>query len=158
MNRCGKCGELGMARPLRALRVRLLAEDMPLAALLPAWRLTAALSPAGATADAFTLFERLEMQLEAHPGLHRPGCVHVRHALACFCFHNPTVPACARRSAHASGRGAGKALANRQVPQAPGRALPLLRLALSSQQQICFAKGQGTPRYSVMDLGAVWVC
>ena len=23
---------------------------------------------AGATADAFTLFERLEMQLEAHPG------------------------------------------------------------------------------------------
>jgi|AntAceMinimDraft_11_1070367.scaffolds.fasta_scaffold120800_1 20S proteasome alpha/beta subunit len=35
---------------------------------------------AGATADAFTLFERLEMKLEEHPGELRENHVHVRIA------------------------------------------------------------------------------
>ena len=40
---------------------------------------------AGATADAFTLFERLEMQLEAHPG----ACRGSRHAAVGLLAYNP---------------------------------------------------------------------
>lgn len=39
--------------------------------------------PAGATADAFTLFERLESQLEAHPGnpyINSTTIMHIAHA------------------------------------------------------------------------------
>ena len=62
-----------MARPLVALQVSALAKALGICT----WcvqTLKCKASPGcfvysiGATADAFTLFERLEMQLEAHPG------------------------------------------------------------------------------------------
>ena len=62
-----------MARPLVALQVSALAEALGICGCCVQTHKSKA-SPScsvyfiGATADAFTLFERLEMQLEAHPG------------------------------------------------------------------------------------------
>jgi len=60
---------------------------------------------------------------------------------------HPTASAPARRPAHASGRRAGQALADRQVPEAPRRARPPLSPALPRQRLCCvLAASMRAPR------------
>lgn len=74
---------------------------------------------AGATADAFTLFERLENKLEEHPGMAAGGSA-VTVVLFLSAAAGLTVALLTRRPADARGGGAGQAVAHGQAAAETG--------------------------------------
>ena len=109
---CAKSGALVTAKSLEDLQVSC-------SGMLACWHGITPLQQsatqdrgcAGATADAFTLFERLEVQLETHSG-RKLAVWYICTVILTESGHS----SCLCRAAYKGSCGAGQALADRQVP------------------------------------------